>query len=160
MIASDRRGIRFVFSFGFGFQLRELVTGSRQSVLNNTWTEQLGHLNTPGRAGVAGRRRYSGIVGHSWTLGAALRSICSWKLTPKKLCSCDGTGPEWTVCGLCVDCVWIVCGLAIGALWLLTVNRGNQERMFRMRQSVNGRWARKIWQANGKQSELTKIQLC
>lgn len=46
--------------------------------------------------------------------------------------------------GLCVDCVWIVCGLAIGALWLLTVNRGNQERMFRMRQSVNGRWARKI----------------
>lgn len=43
-----------------------------------------------------------------------------------------------------VDCVWIVCGLAIGALWLLTVNRGNQERMFRMRQSVNGRWARKI----------------
>lgn len=67
------------------------------------------------------RRGHSGIVAHSWTLGAALRSICSCELTPKKVVQ---LGPS----GLCADCMWTACGLAIGALWLLTVNRGNQER--------------------------------
>lgn len=52
---------------------------------------------------------------------------------PRKSCTA-ASGTEWTLCGLRVDC-----GLRIAALWLLTANRGNQERLIRMWQGVNGR---------------------
>lgn len=118
MIASNRRNrartrgypIRIQFWLwvsAAGIGNRQPPERVKQHVNRAAWT--LAHTRQ-GRGGEADRRGFSGIVGHSWTLGAALRSICSWKLTPKKLCSCDGTGPEWTVCGLCVDWQLVRCG--------------------------------------------------